>query len=152
MTKAGPPLQNTPLSVPSLNVRVMLTRLALVWEMLWRGLWQPVCATGLFLSLSLFEFWRLVPAPVHWFLLLSLIVLWAITLLRLSRYFRLPDRHLILARIEHENGLLHQPLQALEDVQEADADDAQNLWRAHLRRLHRTLPQLKFVQPRPGAI
>ncbi|MSP43990.1 MAG: TIGR02302 family protein [Alphaproteobacteria bacterium] len=152
MTKAGPPLQNTPLSVPGLNVRVMQTRLALVWEMLWRGLWQPVCATGLFLSLSLFEFWRLVPALVHWFLLLSLIVLWAVTLLRLSRHFRLPDRHLILARIERVNGLLHQPLRALEDAQEADADDAQNLWRAHLRRLHRTLPQLKFVQPRPGAI
>lgn len=154
MTIADTPDQDTPPPVPGLGRRVTLTRLALIWESLWQRLWQPACATGLFLAFSLFEIWRYVPAPVHWTALLSLILFWAFALIRWRHYFRWPDRRLILARIERDNGLLHQPLRALEDRQEAGAgiEEARNLWQAHLLRLRHNLPRLKFVLPHPGTI
>lgn len=132
----------------------MLARLALVWEILWQSFWRPICALVFFLALSLFDIWRLVPAPVHWVALLALILFSAITVLRQHGQIRLPDRRTILARIERDNGLLHHPLRALEDRPElgASAPDARNLWRAHLLRIRQSLPHLKFVLPHPRTI
>ena len=155
MSRAGyTPPQHKPEMIPGLRRRVMLARLALVWEILWQSFWQPVCALVFFLALSLFDIWRLVPATVHWVALLALILFSAMTVFRQHGQIRLPDRRTILARIERDNGLLHHPLRALEDRQElgASAPDARNLWRAHLLRIRQTLPHLKFVLPHPRTI
>ncbi len=155
MTKAEhTPLPNQPAAIPGLRRRVMLARLALVWETVWQSLWQLACALAFFLALSLFDIWRLVPAIVHWVMLLALALFSAATIFLQRGQIRLPDRHSILARIERDNGLLHHPLRALEDRQElgAGTPDTRNLWRAHLLRIRQTLPRLKFVLPRPRAI
>lgn len=143
-----------PGAIPGLRRRVAVTRLALLWEMLWQNLWRPICAWGFFLSLSLFDVWRHTPSIVHWFLLLALLSFSAVTLIQARNRFRLPDRRHILARIEQDNGLRHHPLRALEDQQALgdSVEEARSLWRAHQRRLLRNLPRLKFVPPHPGAI
>lgn len=155
MTSADPtPPQHNPEMIPGLRRRVMLARLAVIWETLWQNFWQPICALAFFLALSLFDIWRLVPAIAHWITLLALVLFSAITLFHRRGLLSLPDRRAILARIERDNGLLHHPLRALEDRQELGVNtlDTRNLWRAHLLRIRQTLPQLHFVLPRPHAI
>ncbi|MEQ1889746.1 MAG: TIGR02302 family protein [Alphaproteobacteria bacterium] len=155
MTNTGPaPPSIQPPAIPGLGRRVAVARLALIWEAVWQSLWQAASALAVYLALSLFDVWRLVPAPLHWLALLALFVFSAAMVYRARGNIRLPARAGLLARIERDNGLQHHPLRALEDRQELGSQnaDAQLLWRRHLLRLRQTLPRLRFVLPHPQAI
>jgi uncharacterized protein (TIGR02302 family) len=133
---------------------VKMARLALLWEMVWLGLWRVATALGLFLGLSLFDVWRLVPAYVHWTAVLALLCFGGFSLFQERGNLRLPSRRAILARIERDNGLPHHPLRALEDRPELGGQnpEAELLWQRHLVRVRQALPHLRFVWPRPRAI
>jgi len=132
----------------------VLARLALLWEAVWRQHWPVASALALYLGISLFDLWRLAPLPVHWLVLLALLLFCSFVLFNGRGSFVLARRAGILARIERDNGLAHQPLRALEDRPEfgLQTSDGQLLWRRHLARLRAAIPKLKPVLPRPMAI
>lgn len=155
MTRPGPtPPTEPPLAVPGLGRQVVLARLALLWEAVWRQHWPVASGLALYLGISLFDLWRLGPLSVHWLALLGLLLFCAFVLFNGRGSFVLASRAAILARLERDNGLAHQPLRALEDQPALglQTPEGQLLWRRHLARLRTAIPLLKPVLPRPLAI
>ena len=155
MTRPGPaPPSEPPQAVPGLGRQVALARLALLWEAVWQRHWPVASALALYLGISLFDLWRLGPLSVHWLALLGLLLFCAFVLFNGRGSFALASRAAILARLERDNGLAHQPLRALEDQPALglQTPEGQLLWRRHLARLRAAIPQLKPVLPRPMAI
>ena len=143
-----------PAPIAGLRWRVAVTGALMFWENLWRSAWRPASALALFLSLSLFDVWRLLPVWAHALSLFALLAYCAVILVQGFRQLRYPDRRSILARMERDNELAHHPLLALEDRQELGTEnaDARMLWRMHLARIIRRLPPLRLKAPAPQVI
>ncbi len=133
-----------------LRGRLFLARLGLLWERLWPGLWPALAVLGLFLLVSLFDLWRLLPLWLHAFGLagFALALLWALRRVRDGLHWPTVDE--AMARLERDSGLAHQPLRTLTDELAAGAGDplAQRLWQLHRRRLEALLARLRLRPPR----
>lgn len=143
-----------PTPVAGLRWRVAVTGVLMFWESLWRITWRPASALALFLSLSLFDVWRVLPVLAHALSLFALLLYVSIVAAQGFRRLRYPDRRAILARLERDNQLAHHPLLALEDQQELGTQNpgARMLWRMHRERILRHLPPLRLKPPQPEVI
>lgn len=132
------------------EAKVLASRLALAWERLWPALWPALGFAGLFLALSFFGIWSLLPLWLHALgvlgLALGLIASLVVTLPRIEW----PDRASALRRLERTNALQHRPLTAVEDVLATPPADsiAAALWNAHRERMARMIGALKVALPR----
>lgn len=146
--------KSDPAPIAGLRWRVAVTGAIIFWEGFWRIAWRPASALALFLSLSLFDVWRLLPVSVHYLTLLALLIFGAVIFAQGFSQLRFPDRRTILIRLERDNALAHHPLLALEDRQESgmESADARMLWRMHLARILRRLPPLRLKPPQPQVI
>lgn len=132
--------------------RLALAWLVLIWERLWAAAWPAALLAGLFLASALFDLWPLLPDWLHLGGLTALAVALAVLLWRGFAGFALPSADDLRRRLEHDSGLTHRPLEALEDEMAGNAGDpgSQALWRAHRRRVAATLTRLRVAPPSPG--
>jgi len=111
---------------------VFFTRLVMFWEGLWPAILPVLAIPFSIIILSLFDFWRLVPAWLHW-TALSISALGFVILARRDlKNLRWPPRRAAQQRLEHDGGALHAPLQALDDVPFEKPQTLSPLWRAHM--------------------
>jgi uncharacterized protein (TIGR02302 family) len=131
-----------------LERKVRTAGLMLLFEKLWPRVWLPAGIAGVFVLLSVFEVWPLLPPRVHSALLFFFGVGFAASFLPLL-FWRSPERKASLARLEQASALEHRPLTAFNDtlLQENPPPETLALWEAHRARAARTLKHLKAGAP-----
>jgi len=125
---------------------------ALQWERLWPELWSLIGIIAGFLSLAMIGVFDYLSRPLHGLLLLGFAALLARALWRLKRCDLDIQDHLVLRRIERDNGLEHRPFDSILDQPFAVAGDKNQwiLWQEHLNRAAHLLFKLKPSWPKPG--
>ncbi len=123
---------------------------ALIFEKLWPRFWIPLSICGVFVLLSAFEVWPLLPPLVHLGLLWGFGAAILLSLLPLFMWRR-PQRETSLARVEKASAIDHRPLTAYTDTicQEGVSPETEALWRAHRARAARALTKLKAGPAHP---
>lgn len=129
-----------------------LARGAILWEQLWPALAPALALFAVLLILALLDLPSLLAGWLHAALLgLSglalLLVLWR-GIIRI----RMPSRSAADRRIERASGLLHRPLDHLDDRIAVGRGDpgAEHLWRTHHARTLGRIAHLRIGLPRPG--
>ncbi len=129
--------------------RVSLSRFALIGERVWEALLWPFLVLAVFLILSLFDLWSVMPPLLHRALLVAFAVALLVSLLPLIR-FPLPTRAEALRRLERNADIKHRPASSYEDKLGTTArTDTAILWAAHRERLSRLVAKLKPSWPLP---
>jgi uncharacterized protein (TIGR02302 family) len=133
-----------------LEGKVRAARRALLFEKLWPRVWLPLAIAGVFVLLSVFEVWPLLPPHIHSGLLLAFGIVFALSLLPLL-FWRPPSREKSLARLEKASALDHRPLTAFNDKlpEENPSPETLALWKAHRIRAAQALKKLKAGAPHP---
>ena len=123
---------------------------ALIAEKLWPRLWLPLAIAGVFVLLSVFEVWQLLPPRTHFGLLCAFAAVFVASFLPLA-LLRRPSRESSLARLEQASALAHRPLTAFNDtlLQENPSPETVALWEAHRARAAQALSELKAGMPHP---
>jgi uncharacterized protein (TIGR02302 family) len=134
--------------------RLILARLALIWEEAWPAVWPATAVLGVFLALALFDLPARLPAPLHALLLAGVAVLFIGGLYFGLRRLRLPDHDAARRRIETASGLPHRPLAVLEDRLATGASDpaTEALWQAHRARMAAAVRRLRIGAPAAGLL
>jgi len=131
--------------------RLRLARLVLDAEALWRGLWRPLTAGGLFLALAWMGLFITMPAWLHVLMLLGSLggVGWLGW--RDLRGFRRATMEEARRRVEQDSALPHRPLTQLNDGIAGGAGDplAHALWRAAQERARKQAAHTTLGAPRP---
>src|ERR1700721_750512 len=134
--------------------RLLLARLALVWEGVCAALWPAGATLLVLLVLAVFDLLPILPGFLHTGLLL-------IGLAGLGwggflgwRAARRPDLNAARRRLELDSGLAHRPLAGVGDRLAGGGTDpfAQALWAAHLRRMEAATRSLSLTWPRVGLV
>ena len=130
---------------------VLLARAALTVE---RGLPAAAYALGLiglFLALSLFQAFVLLPWPLHAFILALFVSAMGLSLFAGFRLFLAPRWRDGARKLERDNALAHRPLSEADDALALGAGDAyaEALWQAHLARRLAEFPKLHVGFPKP---
>ena len=133
-----------------LDRKVALSRWALFFERLWPRIWLPAGVVGLFLAISLFGVWQMLPLAAHIGLLSTFGLLLLAAFIPMART-PWPDRNAALRRIEKKSGIGHRPASSYEDTLTASADDpvTKSLWAAHRDRLLKLLGRMEVGGPHP---
>lgn len=138
--------------IPGVGRRLLLSRLALLWEATWPNLWPILGVIGIFAALVLFDVLPLLPGWLHALVLAAnaVALLWA--LWQGLRNFRLPRAIEAERRLEHDSGIAHRPLTALIDIPSGSDDDPGTaaLWQIHLARAVASVKNLRVRLPQPG--
>ena len=129
--------------------RVALSRLALVGERVWEALLWPFLVVAVFLILSLFDLWSVMPPLLHRGLLIAFGIALLVSLLPLIR-FPMPTRAEALRRLERNAEIKHRPASSYEDrLGTTSRGDTALLWAAHRERLAKLVAKLKPSWPVP---
>ena len=125
-----------------------LTRLAMLFERVWVGIWPALGLLGVFLCAALLGLPSLLPPWAHATLLAS----WAVAVLAALgfglRHVRLPAPDQADRRLESQAGLQHRPLAVLTDRPVLPGAEA--LWQAHVARAAAVIGRLRVKPPHPG--
>lgn len=132
--------------------RVWFSRISLIWERLWPAVWPAVAIAGVFLAVSLLDFWVRLPGSLHAVALFAFAAGFFLTLFRGLRDLRMPSDEKALRRIETTSGFAHRPLRTLGDRPAIAADDADGraLWQVHLQRSAKAVRRMRVSLPKPG--
>ncbi|MSP82063.1 MAG: TIGR02302 family protein [Alphaproteobacteria bacterium] len=127
-------------------------RLVLVWEMLWPAAIPPLAWAGLFVAVTLFGLWTVLPGFAH---LAGLAVFAAVVghaAWRGVRRCSMPKTDAVRRRLELASGLSHRPLTALDDKLAINIHDPVTLalWQTHRRRMAAAARRLRVGLPSPG--
>ena len=138
--------------IPGIARRLMLARLALLWEAAWPNLWPILAVIGVFAALVLFDVLPLLPGWLHALVLTANAgtLLWA--LWNGLQNFRLPRASEAKQRLEQDSGIAHRPLTVLIDTPSGDNSDdgSMALWQIHLARALESVKNLRVRLPQPG--
>lgn len=131
-----------------LERKVLAANVALLFEKLWPRVWLPAAVAGVFVLLSVFEVWPLLPPRIHFGLLILFGAAFALSFLPLI-FWRRPSRQASFARLEQASALEHRPLTAFNDtlLQENPSPEMRALWEAHRARAAQALKELKAGAP-----
>ena len=134
------------------------TLAALVVERLWPSVLGFAGLAALFLILSWFGLFAILPMPARWAVLAALVLGMGLMVWNLRR-FRMPQAEAVDRRIEAVSQLAHQPLQVQSDRPAGDDPFAAALWHAHqdrmavkLRHLSGGTPQTRTERLDPFAL
>ncbi len=130
--------------------RVGAARAVVTFERLYAALWPVGGVLGLFILLTLFDVWQLLPPWLHVLVLAGFLAAVGWLLWRARPAFAPADKATGLARLERDSGIKHQALRALGDrLPEQLADPAtQALWERHRQRLLERVGRLRLRPPR----
>ena len=134
------------------GTRLLLARMSIVWEQVWRGLWPAFSLVVLFLALALFGALPLLPGWLHAVVLAAFAGGLAFLTWNGVRRVSIPDADAGRRRLERVNRLPHRPLQTLRDrlAEGVGGSDSEALWREHQRRVAQSTRDIKAGFPRPG--
>src|SRR5689334_15823738 len=116
--------------------KVAVARLGVMWEGLWPRTVPLLGLVGLFIAAAHLDVFSLFTPWAH----TAILAAFAASLLLLSwlmfRDFGMPDRAAGERRLETDNGIIHRPLQAVDDDLAAGSTDptARALWELHRKR------------------
>lgn len=135
----------------SFERRILLARLVLLWEAIWRNSLPLMVFCGLVAIAMLLGLFHMLSRPLHVgaMVLTAIGFLWTLRpLLRIA----MPGREAALRRLETRSGLEHRPATSYEDTLEAAPADTTGLalWRMHKARLRERIAGLKPGWPSPG--
>lgn len=130
--------------------QIRLTRLALLWEQVWKALWPASGFVGLFIGLSLLGAWAFLPGSIHAAALAATIAATAVSLWFGFRSFSVANRDQAIRRLETANRIDHRILSSLHDklAPVSINEDTDVLWREHKRRLAQQVNNVKAPMPR----
>jgi uncharacterized protein (TIGR02302 family) len=133
-----------------LERKIGRARLVLALDRLWPALWLPAGVAGVFLLVSLFGLWPMLPFEIHRGVLWAFGATMAVSLVPLLR-IRWPDRAKALRRLEAVAGLPHRPATSYHDTLagQAASPATNRLWTAHRERMSRLFSRLKAGWPHP---
>lgn len=133
-----------------LEKKIRAAQRTLGFESFWPRIWLPIGVCGVFVLLSAFEVWQLLPPRVHAGLLLGFGGALFVSLIPILLWRR-PTREEALSRLERASALDHRPLTAYRDTltQTDDSPETTALWRAHRSRMAALLQKLKAGAPHP---
>ena len=138
--------------VRTLGRKLLLARAALIWERLWPAVWPATGLAGIFIALSLVEFWSFFSGWLH---VAGLVVFGAAIAAALwyglSRLL-MPVQEDARRRLEMKSDLSHRPLTTLDDTLASSRTDegTRELWRLHRRRALASVRKLRIGIPSPG--
>ena len=134
----------------SFKLRLGLARFAQAFEGIWPALWPVFATLGLFLVISLFGLWQILPGWLHGIGLLLFLLAFCWTVFQAGKSFIWPSRDSGLGRLERVNNLDHRPLRSMEDQLSGGSHDeiTRSLWHRHKERLVERLQGLKVGPPR----
>lgn len=135
--------QNTRLLVR----HIWLTRAVLVGEQIWSSSLIPLCVIGLFVALSWFGLFKLLPYWLNFILLLAFLLGFLVSLRAFLR-LRWPTEAHINRRLEEDNQIPHEGISIFTQALEQDNQPANALWAEHKRRMRQQLADLRLSQPR----
>lgn len=120
-------------------------------ERLWPALWPPAGAALMFLTFAFLDLAALLPGWVHAAVLAGFAAAFAAAARRAVRGFKPVTLDEARRRLEHDSGLGHQPVAAMQDKLAVGAGDpaAQALWRAHQARAAAAAGRLRVSAPAP---
>jgi uncharacterized protein (TIGR02302 family) len=129
---------------------VLRAKAALAWESLWPRIVPALTVAGLFIALSWFGVWRVMPDMMRLAVLAVFALAFVYSLYRLLR-IEMPDEEHAVHRVEVRSGLDHRPASGLRDTLSPVADDpaARALWTAHRKRLLEQMRDLRAGVPEP---
>jgi len=132
------------------EAKVRAAKRTMILETLWPRIWLPVAVCGVFVLLSAFEVWQLLPPRFHSSLLWWFGAAFGLSLLPLVLWTR-PTREKSIERIEQASALEHRPLTAYNDTlsQKAVSPETAALWQAHRARAAKSIAKLKAGPARP---
>ncbi|MEM8744311.1 MAG: TIGR02302 family protein [Pseudomonadota bacterium] len=140
------PLQDGP---RVLERKVRAARTVIAFERVWQALLWPFAVAGVFMLITLFEAWELVPPVAHQAGLIVFGLAFLASLVPLARV-RWPNRDEALRRLEQVSGVKHRPATSFEDELSETANEEQRaLWQRHRARLAETLNKLRAGWPHP---
>ncbi len=143
---APDPLQNAP---RTLERKVRVARIVIMFERIWRALLWPFAVAGVFLLATLAEAWSLVPTIAHKAGVIAFALAFLASLVPLARV-RWPGREEALRRLEQVSGVKHRPATSFEDeISEGASDEQRALWQLHRQRIARMLNRLTAGWPHP---
>lgn len=130
--------------------KVLLSKLALLFEQIWPRAWLLLGIAGLFILVSLAGLWPRLPELQHKIVLglFGLAFFGAIVALLTVRW---PTRQEAIRRVERISGVPHRPASSYEDKLSHGAEDHRTaaLWKVHRRRLADSLARLRVGVPTP---
>ena len=131
---------------------VALARAAIVWERAWPALWPATGIVGGYVAAALLGLFSYLSVGLHTLLLFAVIVATVYALYREFRGFAWPRWEEAARRVERDSALHHRPLTERDDRLVVGAGDswAEELWRAHLKRLLAGIARLRIALPSPG--
>ena len=130
--------------------KVLLGKLALLFEQIWPRAWLLLGIAGLFILVSLAGLWPRLPELPHKIVLglFGLAFAGAIVALLSVRW---PTRQDAIRRVERVSGVAHRPASSYEDTLSHGAEDQRTaaLWKVHRRRLAELLARMRVGVPAP---
>ncbi len=127
--------------------RLLVVRLSLVLERLWRALWPAAILLAFYAGAALFGIPEALPAALHGTVLVAILLFAAILAWRRRHHVRWPREDEVRRRLEAENGASHRPLDAMFD-HAAMAAGGVSLWRRHRRLMAARARALRPGPPR----
>jgi uncharacterized protein (TIGR02302 family) len=130
--------------------KVLLSKLALLFERIWPRAWLLLGIAGLFILASLAGVWPRLPELPHKIVLGLFGLAFAGALISLLTV-RWPRREAAIRRVESMSGVRHRPASSYEDTLSHGREDARTaaLWKVHRLRLAESLARLRVGAPAP---
>jgi uncharacterized protein (TIGR02302 family) len=130
--------------------KVLLSKLALVFEKIWPRAWILLGIAGLFILVSMAGLWPRLGELSH-MVALGLFGLAAAAALISLVSVRWPSREQAIRRVESVSGIRHRPASSYEDTLTHGSRDARTaaLWKVHRQRLADSLARLRVGAPAP---
>jgi uncharacterized protein (TIGR02302 family) len=130
--------------------KVLLSKLALLFERVWPRAWLLLGIAGLFILVSLAGLWPRLPELPHKIVLGLFGVAFAAAIIALISV-RWPTREQAIRRVESVSGVRHRPASSYEDTLSHGGEDMRTaaLWKVHRQRLAEALGRLRVGVPAP---
>ncbi len=134
------------------HAKMILAKLALLWEGFWLAFAPAMLVAGLFLAYAGADLAAYFPGWPHLIVVVLLALLFLLALLWGSRRLVWPNNEAAERRLELDSEMLHRPLVALRDPLSGGGTnrETQVLWRVHRMRMALAIQNLKVGLPRPG--
>jgi len=129
--------------------KLLLARLALIWERTGPAFWPAAAVIGLFMALALSDLLPYLPGWLHLVVLIGFGLGFLALLVRGVQLYRAPTTQDTHRWLEQVNALPHRPLETLEDVPAPTAGGETGLWRLHQARAAALVKRLKIGAPNP---
>src|SRR5262245_17637011 len=134
----------------ALERKVLLSKLALLFEQIWPRAWLLLGLAGLFILVSLAGMWPRLPELPHKIILGLFGLAFAAAVIALLSV-RWPSREQAIRRVESVSGVRHRPASSYEDTLTHGTEDQRTaaLWKVHRQRLSESLARLRVGTPTP---